>query len=1032
MFLLALTICTLKGHAQSATRVSSDDAASSRAAGSSNDARKWVDSVFKTLSPDEKIAQLMVIRLSGIDPETHRPVFYDAQVDSLVRKYNIGGICLFQGDPLTQADHINYYQSVSKTPILFCIDAENGVGMRMDSVVGLPRQMMLGATGDPDLVYRYGRLVGKQCRRIGIQVNYAPVVDINNNPDNPVINDRSFGEDKINVAGLGVQYMKGLQDEGVMACAKHFPGHGDVSVDSHLDLPVINKDKKALDSLELYPFRALFKAGVGSVMIAHLYIPAIDNTPNRATSLSYNNVTKLLRKQLRFQGISFTDALEMKGVAKYYPDGDAAVQSLIAGNDMLCLPGDVPLSILKIDSAIKAKRLKWKDIDARVKKVLYAKYQYGLAQWQPIDKVHLTADLNQGVTDMRRQVATEALTLLRNDDPSIFPLHAVRDSSLLAAGKVASGRHAGRRKPIAYIGMGLTEDNNFSRRMRTDYHAHVYFFDYNLDSAKASAALQLLSNRYEAIVIGLHNYNRFPARNFNISGPAAWLLRQLEQKEKTVTFVFGNPYAIKNSCDAPVLVACYEDDSVTQDVAADLLNGQFTARGHLPVSVCDQWKAGAGITGPARVLPAATPAELGMDPDRLNKIDDIAREGIEKKAFPGCVVLVARDGRIAYEKAFGFTTYDKTDPVYKETIYDMASCTKICATTMSVMKLYDEGKLDLQKTLGDYLPWVRGSDKASLRIWDVLLHQAGLVPDVVFYKEVVDSSKDQNPMPGVFTVRPDSVHGVRVAENLYLRNDWRDTMDLRVVQSKLGPRKYVYSDNDFIYMGEVVEAITGMKLNEYVKKTFYDPLGMSSTGFRPRDRFPLGRIAPTALEPIFRHQLIWGDVHDPGAAMFGGVAGHAGLFSDAYDLAILEQMLVDGGTFNGRTYLKPSTIDYFTGYHSDISRRGLGFDKPEKDNARRKEPYPCLSASPETFGHTGFTGTCVWVDPKYKLVFIFLSNRVNPVENNPFLSRLNIRGRIQETIYQAMGADTGADTKATAPPGKKKKKHHRKKHHADA
>jgi len=367
-------------------------------------------------------------------------------------------------------------------------------------------------------------------------------------------------------------------------------------------------------------------------------------------------------------------------------------------------------------------------------------------------------------------------------------------------------------------------------------------------------------------------------------------------------------------------------------------------------------------------------------------------------------------------------SYDKSEPVYKETIYDMASCTKICATTMSVMKLYDEGKLDLRKTLGDYLPWVRGSDKASLRISDVLLHQAGLVPDVVFYKEVVDTSKDQNPMRGIFTQAPDSLHGVRVAENLYLRNDWRDTMDLRVVQSKLGLRKYVYSDNDFIYMGEIVEVLSGMTLDEYAKKTFYDPLGMSSTGFRPRNRFPLGRIAPTAMEPIFRHQLIRGDVHDPGAAMFGGVAGHAGLFSDAYDLAILEQMLLDGGTFDGRTYLKRSTIDYFTAYHSDISRRGMGFDKPEKDNAARREAYPCLSASPETFGHTGFTGTCVWVDPKYNLIFIFLSNRVNPVENNPLLSRLNIRGRIQETVYQSMGIDEHAP-EVPEPQHKKKKKH---------
>lgn len=956
---------------------------------SRDSAEKWVDSVFGTLTPDEKIAQLMVIRMSAIDPATHGPVFYDSVVNAAVTKYDVGGICLFQGGPQAQAARINYFQAIAKTPLLFCIDAENGLGMRMDSVTGLPRQMMLGATSDPSLIYQYGKLVGAQCRRMGIQVDYAPVVDINNNPDNPVINDRSFGEDKLKVAQYGVQYMKGLQDEGVMACAKHFPGHGDVSVDSHLDLPVINKSKPELDTLELYPFKELFKAGVGSVMIAHLYIPAIDNTPNQATSLSEKAVTKLLRKKLHYEGISFTDALEMKGVAKFYPDGDASVQSLIAGNDMLCLPGDVAVSVAKINEALANKKIKWKDIDARVRRVLYAKYYYGLADRKPVDTAHLTEDLNKGVKDMRRQVAENALTLLRNEDAGVFPL---------GAGK----------KKIAYVGMGLTGDNELSRRMRADYNAHVYFFDYSLDSVKAAAALQLLSDRYDAVVIGLHNYARFPARNFAISRPAVWLLQQLQEKNKAIMLAFGNPYALKNDCNARNLVACYEDDEITQGVAADWLAGKFTAKGQLPVSVCEAYKAGAGILPANRVLPRADAMTLGLDPHRLDTIDAICKEAIDKQATPGCVVLVAKDGKIAYEKAFGYMSYDTTEPVYTESIYDMASCTKICATTMAVMKLYDEGKLDLQKTLGDYLPWVRGSDKASLRLFDVLLHQARLNAFIPFYKETIDMTHQGAPLPGFYVVKPDSTHGIRVAENMYMRNDWEDTIYSRILQSKLGPPdKYVYSDNDFIFMGKVVEAISGMPLNEYVRKTYYEPLGMSSTGFRPRERFPLGRIAPTALEPIFRQQQIRGDVHDPGAAMFGGVAGHAGLFSDAYDLAILEQMLLDGGKINGHTYLKKETIDYFTAYHSNISRRGIGFDKPEKDNATRREPYPCLSASPETFGHTGFTGTCVWVDPKYDLIFIFLSNRVNPVEGNPRLSSLSIRGRIQEAVYQAMGVDEG-------------------------
>jgi beta-N-acetylhexosaminidase len=606
--------------------------------------------------------------------------------------------------------------------------------------------------------------------------------------------------------------------------------------------------------------------------------------------------------------------------------------------------------------------------------------------------------------------------LLRNEEPSVFPLSAEETSR--------SNRIGDKRKKIAYIGMGLSGDNEFSRRMRTDYNAHVYFFDYSLDSSKAAAALELLTGRYDALVIGLHNYARFPAHDFAISSPAAWLLQQLQKNQHSATFVFGNPYAVKNTCGAKVLLACYEDDETTQDVAADWLNGKFSAKGRLPVSVCDEWTAGAGILGPDRYFPAVAPAEVGLNADRLQGIDSICLEAVARQATPGCVVLIAKDGKIAYEKAFGTLTYDKTEPVYKESLYDLASCTKICATTMAVMKLYDEGRLDLQKTLGDYLPWTRGSDKASLRIWDVMLHQAGLKAFIPFYKETIDSSKEGMPLPGIYTAQSDSLHPIRVAENIYIRSDWEDTLYERILQSGLGPaHKYVYSDNDFIFMGKIVEAVTGMSLDEYVKKTYYDPLGMSSTGFKPRERFPLARIAPTALEPIFRRQLLRGDVHDPGSAMFGGVAGHAGLFSDAYDLALLEQMLLNGGSLNGQTYLKRETIDFFTAYHSEVSRRGLGFDKPEKDNAHRKEPYPCLSASPQTFGHTGFTGTCVWVDPKYNLLFIFLSNRVNPDETNPRLSNLSIRGRIQETIYQAMGINEGASGPLASAKGKKKSRH---------
>ena len=384
-------------------------------------------------------------------------------------------------------------------------------------------------------------------------------------------------------------------------------------------------------------------------------------------------------------------------------------------------------------------------------------------------------------------------------------------------------------------------------------------------------------------------------------------------------------------------------------------------------------KYGKGILlAENKTLPDAPPATLGFAPEKLLVIDSICQEAIRKQAAPGCVVVVAKSGKIAYEKAFGYTEYDKTEPVYPETLYDLASVTKICATTMAVMKLYDEGRLDLQKTLGDYLPWVKGSNKESLRIWDIMLHQAGLKAFIPFYEETIDKTREGSPLPGIYSNHQDALHRVRVAENLYMVNTYLDTMFKKILQSNVGVLgKYIYSDNDFIFMGKIVEAITGKTLDQYVKDTYYDPLGMTTTGFKPRERFSIDHIAPTALEQAFRRQLLRGDVHDPGAAMFGGVSGHAGLFSDAYDLAILEQMLLNGGTMNGTQYLKKETIDFFTAYHSDSSRRGLGFDKPEKDNTTRKEPYPCASASPETFGHTGFTGTCVWVDPETAIDFCF-------------------------------------------------------------
>ncbi len=964
--------------------------------------KHWVDSVFKKLSKNERIGQLMIIRAHSNLTQEH----VDGVV-KLINDYNIGGLCFFQGGPVRQANLTNYYQSIARTPLMICIDGEWGLGMRLDSVINFPRQLMMGAVPDAQLIHQFGTAVGEQCKRMGIHVNFAPDVDVNNNPDNPVINDRSFGEDKNKVALFGIEYMKGMQDVNVMASAKHFPGHGDVNVDSHKDLPVINKTRAQLDSLELAPFREMINAGVGSIMVAHLSVPALDTISNQPTSLSEKTIKGLLYGELGFKGLTFTDALGMKGVTKYYPAGEASLQSLVAGNDMLCLPEEIPNSIATIRKAIRHHKLKWKDINARVKKVLLVKYNLGLNQIKPIETENLVADLNVQTKKIDELISKNALTLLRLNNQSLVPLSVSRGQGVV--------------KKIAYISIGAAKETAIAARLRTEDNADVYLF-----GSKASIGNQVMDDlhkviptdksdsngadkiirsikekNYDAVIIGLHNYSRRPANNFALSNASIYLINQLQQLDQSITLVFGNPYAIKNFCNAPNLLACYEDDDITQLAAADWLQGKIQAKGKLTVTVCEHLKFGDGIVY-NNYFPSVSPESVGMSSEKLAIIDSIANDGVLKTAYPGCVVLAAKDGKIVYQKAFGYKSSDKKEAMNTDMVFDLASVTKVSATTVSVMKLYEEGKLDLNKTIGDYLNWTKGTNKADLKLKDILLHQAGLKEFIPFYREAIDTATGE-PNWTIFSKVIDDQHQFRVAENLYVRNDWEDTLNKRILQSKLtAPGHYIYSDMDFIFLGKIVQAISGKPLNEYVRENFYLPLQMKSTGFLPRERMPLENIVPTELEKHFRQQLLHGDVHDEGAAMFGGVAGHAGLFSNAYDLAQLYQMLLNGGELNGVRLLKKETIDQFTAYNSDVSRRGLGFDKPEKDNATRKVAYPSRSVSPETFGHTGFTGTCVWVDPKYNLVYIFLSSHVNPTRDNNKLGQLNIRPKIQEAIYNAI------------------------------
>lgn len=944
------------------------------------DARNWADSVYNSLSPNERIGQLMIVRLSSIDFKKNQITFYNDKIDSLIQQYNIGGICLFQGGPQKQASLINHFQSIAKTPILMCIDAENGLGMRiLDTVIPLPRQMMLGAMKHPDLVYAYGRLVAAQCKRMGIQVNYAPVVDVNNNPDNPVINDRSFGEDPNKVASFGIRYMEGLQDGGIMACAKHFPGHGDVNVDSHVDLPIINKTRAQLDSLELVPFKKIFAAGVGSVMIAHLYIPSIDNRKNRPSSISYNNVTKLLREELGYTGLTFTDALDMKGVSKYFPNGEASVEALIAGNDMLCLPEDIPLAIAKINQAIAERRLSWQDIELHAKKILAAKYRYGLEKVTPVADDHLAEDLNVGIVEITRKIARNAITLLAKTDDAFFPLSQKTGAK------------------TAVVAVGTNSGNNFTDGIKKLTGADVFFLDYAADEDSLNRFVQRLQD-YNQIIISYHNMGRSPAGNFGLSKASVKLPTLLAEKQ-TLVVVFGNAYAIKNFCAEKNLVVCYEDSAPIQETAVQMIAGEFPFVGSIPVTACKKYPFGTGIfTGKKKLTIPRD--QFGFDLNMAHQIDSIMQTGISKKAMPGCELVIAKNGKLAFQKAYGSYTYaDSSQKVSINAVYDLASLTKIFATTISVMKLYDEGKIDLKKQLSDYLPEFSGTNKAKISLEKLLLHEGGLVAYIPFYKETLTS--EGLPSPSLYRNSYSDSFPTQVAKDLFLRQGWQDTIIKRIIESPVNRQHYVYSDNDFILLGKIVERVSGMSLPAFAKKYFFDPLSLESTRYLPLQYFKLNRIVPTEREEQFRDQLLDGYVHDHGAALMGGVAGHAGLFSDAYDLSILLQMLMNKGKFNGRKFINPETVELFTGYRSPKSRRGLGFDKPEKDNTSRKDPYPAAAASAATFGHTGFTGTCAWADPEKQIVFIFLSNRVYP-DNSKTLNKMRLREQLLELVYQSL------------------------------
>ncbi|RQO30336.1 serine hydrolase [Taibaiella sp. KBW10] len=966
--------------------------------------QRWVDSVYNQLSEKEKIGQLfMVAAYSGGEK------YNQGQIQALIDNRLVGGLIFMQGTAEAQANQTNIFQRSSKVPLLIGMDAEWGLGMRLTGVQNFPRQMMLGATRNPSLMEQMATAIAYQCKRLGVHIDFAPDIDVNNNPDNPVINFRSFGDNKEWVSIMGSAFTKGLQDNGVMACVKHFPGHGDVSVDSHLDLPVISKTKQQLNDLELYPFRKLFQAKVQSVMIAHLSLPAYESRKDVPSTLSYPIVTDLLQNEMGFKGLIFTDALNMKGVTKFYPNGEADLQAFLAGNDVLLFSEDVPKAIAKIQDAIKHKKITAARLEKSVRKILNAKYDAGLHTYQTIPVANATVDLNRYTQAIFEQVAAAAITLVK-DNNHILDKLAMRPNASYAYVSVGKDENTTATDSKAFYNMLKAALPNTT----------IFSFAKNQSAARMDVLVNNLK-KYDAVIIGMQDLNLYPKDNYGIDAMQLAFLKQLTLSDKTIFLNFGNAYASKYICGAGSSIIAYEENYATYLATLNVLLGRMTAKGVLPVQPCPTAgtynSSGATRNIPSTAVPTKTAVvntpvttqtttnpvtiatNLIKNPAAIEALDSYLKGSIVKGVFPGCQVLAMKDGQVVYKKNYGAYSYGSSTPIVDQTLFDVASVTKLAATTLAVMKLYEQGKINLNYTLGDYLPFVKGSNKASLKISNILLHQAGLKAWIPFYKSTLDST---GPNPAIYAAFKSGRYTVPVASGMFMNQNYTDTIWKTILESPVSyPAAYVYSDLDFIFLQKVVEAITKMPLDEYVEKTFYQPLGLKNTLYNPWERNWQLRCAPTERDNYFRYQQLQGYVHDMAAAMMGGTAGHAGLFSNAEDLGIIMQMLANGGTYRGKQMFSPQTVEYFTGYRSGTSRRGYGFDKPEK---RAGDGGPASEyCSKSTFGHQGFTGTCVWADPKTGIVFVFLSNRINPTADNNLINKLSVRTVAQDYIYKALG-----------------------------
>ena len=930
----------------------------------------WVDSLYNSLSLEEKVGQLFMPMVFTERDSTH----YQRTLE-LVKNQKVGGLIFSLGGPVGQSQWLNQFQAAAQTPLLVAMDAEWGVAMRLDSVQPFPWSMTLGAVQDTVLLRKIGQRMGEQEKRLGIHYSFSPVLDINTNPKNPIIGNRSFGASKDRVIRQAMAVMKGHHDAGILTSGKHFPGHGDTAQDSHKTLPSVTFSSDRIKKVELAPYRELIRAGLSSVMVAHLDVPALTQK-GLPSSLSRDVIQKLLIEEIGFEGLVVTDALNMKGVSKYNKVKNIDLTAFKAGHDMLLISNDISGGIKAIAKAYNRGEITENRLSHSVKKVLKAKYKVGLANYKSIKTENLINELNTPLdTLLYTEAMGKALTLLKNKN-SILPLKSTMK--------------------LGHIPLGDASSAAFKNHLKKYGSIHTLN-----DVTSANATEKTVG--LDTLIVSFHRSNDTPWKASNFNTDELNVIKKLAAKKTLILDVFVKPYALSTldgikGIDA--LLLSYQNSAISQKLSVDALFGAHPVRGRLPVNVSESLQEGVGMNldGSFR-LGFSSPAEVGFDTTLLSAVDRLAYQTIDSMMTPGMHILAARKGKIFYNKSFGHHTYKNEQQVKSTDIYDLASLTKILGTLPLVIQSVQRGKLTLETTIAELLPKWSDSNKASISLREMLSHYARLPPWIPFYKETLN--KKGYPKKSIYKSKSSSKFSLTVANDLYLKSDFGEELYSQIKESELlDTLGYKYSDFPYYILKKYYETASGLAYDKLIEDNIFNPLGLKNIRFKPLEQFDADQIVPSEIDTYFRHQELDGHVHDMGAAMQNGVGGHAGLFGDAESVASIMQMYLQGGIYNGIQLLDSETISTFNvcSYCLEGNRRGIGFDKPQREG---NHISTCGCVSMKSFGHSGYTGTYAWADPEKELLIVILANRTYPNDDFTY-SKRNIRTRIQQHFYNAL------------------------------